>query len=172
MTTSPAANSDESLLTDLVAYLDGELEPQRARRVEQLLFSDPKVQEEVRKLEQSWELLDHLPQTVVSDNFARTTVELVLEDLSQQIQARQRSLPRGRRRWGLLLAGLMALGSFLTWVAVDSLWMNRETQFLQQLPVLEQLEKYEEAGSVEFLQEMVRRGQVPVPDPAVSPHRP
>ena len=59
---------------DLVAYLDGELDDEGARRVEGLLSSDADAREEMHKLEGTWDLLEELPREEVGQSFTHTTV--------------------------------------------------------------------------------------------------
>ncbi len=167
---NPPPEIDESLRLDLVAYLDGELEPEQARRVEQLLYNHPGVQEEVRKLEASWDLLDELPQTQMDERFTRTTVELVIEDLTHELQSQQQALPRrARRRW-LGLALVLGLAAFLTVVVLDSLWLASQRKTLQQVPLLRRLEQYEEVRDIQFLKQMIEQKLVPALPP--EPDRP
>ena len=163
---TPSPELDERLQADLVAYLDGELDAEQARRIERLLYSHPGVQEEVRKLEASWDLLDELPQTHVDERFTRTTVELVIDQLSGQLQSQQRSLPRQLRRRWLAWSLLFGLTAFATVVALDSLWFARQRRMLEQVPLLLRLEQYEEVRDVRFLKQMVEQKLVPlVPEP-------
>ena len=46
---------------ELVAYLDGELDAVGTDRIENLLASNPAIRSELRRLEQTWDLLDELP---------------------------------------------------------------------------------------------------------------
>ncbi len=161
----PLPEIDEALQLDLVAYLDGELEPEQARRVEQLLYNHPAVQEEVRKLEASWDLLEELPQTQVDEQFTQSTVELVIADLTQQLQSQQQALPRQARRWWLLLALVLGVAAFATVAVLDSVWLARERHLSQQLPLLQRLEQYEEVRDIQFLEQMIQQKLVPILPP-------
>ena len=84
---------------ELVAYLDGELSADECRRVERRLASDAEYRRRLTELEQAWTALEALPSTVVDEDFARTTIEMVA------VAARARSAGRvgdavdlGRRR--------------------------------------------------------------------------
>ena len=169
---TPSPELDERLQADLVAYLDGELDAEQAQQIERLLYRHPGVQEELRKLEASWDLLDELPQTHVDERFTRTTVELVIDDLSQQLQHQQRSLPRQLRRRWLGWALLLGLAAFATVVTLDSLWLARERRMLQQVPLLQRLEQYEEVQDIRFLKQMVKQNLVPAVPETPLDHRP
>ena len=54
----------ESLDEELVAYLDGQLDPESARHVEQRLASEETARRRLQQLAQSWDMLDQLPHAV------------------------------------------------------------------------------------------------------------
>ncbi len=59
---------------DLVAYLDGELEGEAARSLEQKLALDPMARAEADTLKRTWDLLDFLPKKEPSPNFTHQTL--------------------------------------------------------------------------------------------------
>jgi anti-sigma factor RsiW len=66
---------NENEATDLVAYLDGELEGPAAQAVEKRLARDRSVRAEAAALKQAWDLLDLLPQPEPSPSFTHRTLE-------------------------------------------------------------------------------------------------
>ncbi|HEX4613751.1 MAG TPA: hypothetical protein VH092_36555, partial [Urbifossiella sp.] len=60
---------------ELVAYLDGELDPAAARRVEARIAADPKLRARAESLRRSYDLLDFLPKTDPSPAFATRTLD-------------------------------------------------------------------------------------------------
>ncbi|AWM37712.1 hypothetical protein GobsT_42720 [Gemmata obscuriglobus] len=60
---------------ELVAYLDGELDPAAARRVEDRLAEDPAARARAAELKKSFDLLDYLPRPEPSPNFTTRTLE-------------------------------------------------------------------------------------------------
>jgi anti-sigma factor RsiW len=85
---------------DLVAYLDGELDPKRARALEAKLNVDPQARAEAEALRQTWELLDYLPTAEPSPTFTHRT----LERLAVQNLPPRPATPRPA--WRRLLAGV------------------------------------------------------------------
>jgi len=78
MSTEQSSNSNLDFLDEeLVAYLDGELDSQATKRLEDLLASDEPARKRLSQLANSWELLDQLPRATVDDLFTRTTVKMV-----------------------------------------------------------------------------------------------
>lgn len=60
---------------ELVAYLDGELDPAGARRVEARLANDPAARARATELKKTFDLLDYLPKPEPSPNFTTRTLE-------------------------------------------------------------------------------------------------
>ena len=101
MSATPSQNPPESgapLEEQLVAYLDRELDDAAARELEALLSSNPRLHEELVRLEQSWEVLEELERPEVDEGFTQTTLELVTVAAEEEVQARERDEPRRRRR--------------------------------------------------------------------------
>ncbi len=145
-----------SLEEELVAYLDGELDADACRRIEELLASDPKVRQTLHRLEQTWQLLDELDRCEVDEAFAHSTMELVAvaaEEEVRQIQAQSKRL----RRW-LLPAGGLAAVAAAGFLAVMLLRPDPNREVLQNLPVLENLDEYRQIGDIDFLRALEREG--------------
>jgi anti-sigma factor RsiW len=70
----PLTDADRA---DLVAYLDGELDPAAQQRVEERLSLDPRTRAEADALKRTWDLLDHLPRPEPSPEFSTRTVDAV-----------------------------------------------------------------------------------------------
>lgn len=105
---------------DLVAYLDGELDPPAARRVEARLAADPALRARAAALKRSFDLLDFLPKPEPSPTFATRTMERVptvqpAASASVPVVLASGTIPmRHRPSWvwaaGLLVAVGVALG--------------------------------------------------------------
>jgi anti-sigma factor RsiW len=85
----------EDDLTDLVAYLDGELGAESARSLEARLNRDPAARAEADALKRTWDLLEYLPRPEPSPSFTHRT----MERLATQPAA-------GRRSWRPWAVGL------------------------------------------------------------------
>ncbi len=66
---------NEKEQTDLVAYLDGELDEEAARELEAKLHTDPQARAEAEAFKKTWELLDYLPRPEPSTGFTHRTME-------------------------------------------------------------------------------------------------
>lgn len=139
---------------ELVAYLDGELDDEAHRRIEARLACDPAARETLRRLEATWDMLEELGRAQVSESFTQTTMEMVAVAAVEDVQQAQAEIPRrNRRRWLLGSAAILlsaAAGFFLAawW------WPDPNQQLLRDLPVLENLDAYQQVGDVDFLRKL------------------
>jgi anti-sigma factor RsiW len=150
--------SEHGLQEQLVSYLDGELEAGEARRIEEALAGDPHVRQELQQLERSWHLLDELPRTQVDESFTRTTVEMIAVQAEQELAVVQAELPRRQRRAWLLAAGLVLVAAAAGFVTIGVFSHRSDEQLLTDLPVVEHLDQYREAGDIDFLRTLKARG--------------
>jgi anti-sigma factor RsiW len=158
MNNSPHSNDDRpELEQQLVGYLDGELDGQQTRLVEEALAADPHVREEVWQLERSWQLLDELPRTQVDGSFTRSTVEMIALKAEEDLLAVQAAAPRQKRRVWLIAAALMSLAAVAGFIAVVMVGHRADEQMLRDLPVVENLDQYRAVEDVEFLRMLQSR---------------
>src|SRR5215470_17672255 len=88
----------DQLDEQLVSYLDGELPPNEARQIEDLLSRDGTARSRLNELASSWDMLDQLPRATVDELFTRTTVEMVALDAEGEIAKRVVDAPARRKR--------------------------------------------------------------------------
>jgi hypothetical protein len=134
---------------ELVAYLDGELDAESARRIEGLLASDPEVRRRLQSFERAWELLDELEAAPAGEPFTRTTLEMVAVAARQDAERDEAEAPRRRRRW-LLLVGVSLLAAAAVGFLAVALY-DPDRQLLRDLPLLENLDEYRQVASIDFL---------------------
>ena len=77
--TAPTAGEPEPdpVEAELIAYLDGELDPAVARKVEAKLAADPHLRARAAALKRTFELLDFLPKPEPSPSFTTRTLDKV-----------------------------------------------------------------------------------------------
>ncbi len=148
----------DTMVEELVAYLDGELDTESNRRVERRLARDADYRQQLRELQQSWDLLDHLPQADVDHSFTESTIAMVALQTSDDHQHARSRHSRQRR----LMIGSALACSVLVFVAAFSAtrwWAGRQDRkLLRDLPVIENLDHYRYAESIEFLRLLEREG--------------
>jgi anti-sigma factor RsiW len=157
MSTDPL-KTESSLEEQLVAYLDGEMDAESSRRIEERLVAEPEVREALNRLERTWEMLDELGSTPVGDSFTRTTLEMVTVAAEEDVQRELAAAPlRRRRRFWLMSAGVVAT-AVAGFAAACLSVPNPNHQLLQDLPVLENLEEYRQIEDIKFLRMMKDAG--------------
>jgi hypothetical protein len=139
---------------ELSAYLDRELSPEESRQVEQLITSDATVRQRLRDLEMSWEALDQLHSTPLGDRFTHTTMEMVAMAANEDVAATSAALPaRQRRRWLMAVVALLCAGAAGFAVAA-MLRPDPNRRLLDNLPLVEHLEQFRQAQSLDFLKRL------------------
>lgn len=146
----------EQLQEELTAYLDGELDPESSRRIEEQVARDPRVRQVFAELDGTWRLLDVLDAAVVDDRFTRTTLEMAAQAAEEELRDDQRQ-PHGLRRWYRWVAAigglLAAAGAGLLAAALFRPDPDRE--LLENLPIVENLDYYTAVDDVEFLRKLL-----------------
>jgi len=142
----------------LTAYLDGELPPEEARALEQRLARDVTVRERLRELAGAWDMLDSLPRSTVDENFAKTTVAMVAVAAKQDLVDLQKTAPRQQRQQWLTRVVAIAASLILGYVGFTWLWPNPNDELLSNLSLIENWQLYQEADSIEFLNQLDRAG--------------
>lgn len=154
MSTSDYQEQELSDGEELVAYLDGELPPDVARRVEERLASDADYRDQLRELDQAWEALDVLPRTSVGDDFARTTIEMVAVAAEQDLSERAAKVAQASRWRRLRMAVFAVVATAAGFAAATTLLPNDDQFLLEHLPVIRQVDLLTQVNDVEFLQEL------------------
>ncbi len=151
-------SSQQELQDELTAYLDGELDADDVRRVEERLARDAQYRDQLRQLERTWELLDRLPRAAVDENFTNTTLEMVALSAVQEADEVERRRPLERRRQRVM-GGVTMVAALLVGLAIGSqIWPDPNRKMLEDLPVLENLDLYYQADDIEFLQLLDEKG--------------
>jgi anti-sigma factor RsiW len=144
---APLNNEDRA---ELVAYLDGELDDEAARRVEARISQDPAVRAEVESMKRTWELLDYLPRAEPSPSFTHRTVSLVTADHLSVLKSRQR-----RRRWalGVTWAAAVLVAALGGFGGITLLTPREPTdeELAHDLRVIENRKLYEQVDNLDFL---------------------
>ena len=152
-------NEFSDLREEIVAYLDGELEPDQTAVVERRLIEDEGYRHEMLQLQRTWELMGHLRQTELSDNFTASTMELAIEG----------ELGRGtentfwlRVPWNwmaILFCGFFALGSgyFVSTErhAARESKLLADSELLQNFSLIQTIDSFDELTKVHDSQLLV-----------------
>ncbi len=154
MSETDTQNIDDGAYELLVAYLDGELDLEKCPLVERRLAEDESFRSDLRQLQFTWDLLDELPKVEASETFTQTTVEIVALSVEQDVRKEKRN----QRRFGRLARSLTAGGVVATVVIsyffLSAVLSRPNDQLIEDLPVIEDVDLYRVAGSVEFLRRL------------------
>ncbi|REK06778.1 MAG: hypothetical protein DWQ37_22305 [Planctomycetota bacterium] len=160
--------SNQTLYDELTAYLDGELDAEAVRRVEERLARDADYRQELHKLERAWDLLDGLPRATVDDEFTKSTLEMVALSASQEAEAVAQELPRRRRRQRIVGIVSMVAALLVGFVVGTQIWPDPNRDMLMDLPVLEDLDLFYQADNIEFLRLLEEEDLFPAEGPDES----
>src|SRR5262249_43122085 len=139
---------NEQQRAELVAYLDGELKGEAARKVETQLALNPGARAEADALKRTWELLDFLPRPAPSVDFSHRTVSQIVPVVAG---AKAATVPF-RRPW-LFSAGWAAavLVAALTGYTGTRLLVPKqpgEQDLVRDLSIIEHMRLYELAADM------------------------
>jgi len=142
---------------DLIAYLDGELHGEAARKLEARLTRDKVLRAEADALKQTWDLLDTLPRPEPTTHFTHRTMERLAP-----IKAAPSGGPAFWNTWRywLLGAGWAAalVLAFLAGSGIVSLYSNArepgDKELVRELRLIENKKLYEVGEKIDFLRQL------------------
>ena len=119
--------SNDEIIAQLTAYLDGELDEAEVRLVEDQISSDIRYQKLLHQLQQTWDVLDVLPAAKIgaASDFTQSTMKLVVQDAERLVKNK----PAGFWKWPLRVFALCVVPC----LASASTFYT--TRYLQQIPV-------------------------------------
>lgn len=152
--------NSETVIEELTAYLDGELDQAAQLDVENRLSEDPDYLSELHSLQRTWDTLDQLPMVDAGKNFTQTTMEMVVDQAKGEKKSR-------RVAWSLVFVPLLLLacagGLFAAGFAFQRSNLRQpDEMLLEHLPVIERHEVYDAIDSdLAFLEQLSDRNLFP-----------
>ncbi|HEY4261441.1 MAG TPA: hypothetical protein VGM98_14835, partial [Schlesneria sp.] len=140
---------------DLVAYLDGELPDTKSQLIDQVLARSEVARHEVEALARTWELLDVLPTPKAPPEFTERTMT-TLKVGETPFDVTQQAWFNPLKRVGVAVVWLVALG-LSGWFGyqITNVWIaNPSQQLLANLPIVQKIDQYKEAESIDFLDKL------------------
>ena len=150
MSYDPAGDGAQ-LREELVSYLDGELDAEQSRQIEERASVEPEARRMLQELDRTWHMLDALDSPATSEDFTCTTLEMVALAAAEDAQKAKAEAPQRRRRACLWAAAGLAGAAAAGFLIVAALVPDPNAQLLEDLPVLERFDQYREVGSIDFL---------------------
>ena len=145
------ANDETQLREELVAYLDGELDAEQSRRIEQRAAAEPDARRMLEELDRTWHMLDELDAPATNEDFTRTTLEMVALAAVGDAEKAKAEAPAAASAGRLWAAAGLAAAAAAGFLIVASLIPDPNAQLLQDLPILENFDQYREIESIDFL---------------------
>ena len=154
MTDNDLLNDSDPFREELVAYLDGELDAEQSRKVEERAATDPDTRRALEELDRSWHLLDDIDASITNEDFTRTTLEMVALAAADDAKRAKVEAPRRRsRRWLIAVASVVA-ASLAGFGLVYAFVPDPNAQILHDLPLLENLDQYRQVDDIKFLRSL------------------
>jgi anti-sigma factor RsiW len=150
-----------SIDEELVAYLDGELGPEEATRVERRMAEDPRYNARLNQLQRAWDLLDTLQRTEADDQFVHSTVAMVAIQAAEDAKSQQMKTVQTRSLAWLALAAVLLISAGATYAVVQRRLAQPNQQLVRDLPVIERVDDYRNIGTLEFLRQLERENLFP-----------
>ncbi len=162
-------NSDEPIddqLTEVVSYLDAELNDTGMNEVEMRLVKDASLREFADSLDRTWRLLDSLEEVSASDEFTQKTMDSIATEALQDSPTTEektvsplRSLADGVRQTRAIPWFVTGLVGALVGMTVSQRLQERrdpgtDTAILQNLELLKQYPRLRVLPDVESLRQL------------------
>jgi len=135
----------------LVAYLDGELDVQSVRQMEDRLAIDPDLREKMASLEQTWNMLNELETVSVDKELVRSTMEVVTLTIEKELSDDEQRVEK--RKWfdRLILLATIFMFGVIGYQLATLVGIQGKKQFAQDIPIILNISKYKEIDSFVFL---------------------
>ena len=151
-------SNENTVLAELVSYLDGELSDQAREQVERRMAVDEDYRQQLLELQKSWDLLDDLPRAPVSDEFAHSTVEMVALRATKEVTVLEQESNKKLSLWRYLAVGGIVAGFLVGYLTISSLANRGNERLVRDLPIIENVDVYDYVESVDFLSELEQSG--------------
>jgi anti-sigma factor RsiW len=147
--------------SDLVAYLDGELDDQSTADIESVLAHSNVARNDVELLARTYDLLDDLPRVKATQEYTdRTLATIRMDDVRTDFTQTEwyQRLRRGRTLllWTAAMIAASGAGYAITRIGVH----NPADVLVQDYDVIQELDVYRQVDNMEFLQELDRQGSL------------
>ena len=139
--TSDTHAGDDDVTEALTAYLDGELDATAAMEIENRLARDPQFRSQLQSLQSTWDLLDGLPEVDLSEDFVKTTMELVVAESLKDRRSAPISWSKFSRNLVFVVVPISLL--MISFFTSRNLQTERHRQLVAHYHVIENLDHFE-----------------------------
>jgi anti-sigma factor RsiW len=152
------SSANEILDEELIAYLDGELPSEQARRLERRLADEPELRTRLHELQTTWEMLDALPKARPSLAFTTSTLSMVAVTAEQEVTKAEWATNLTSMAWWVGGGALAAAAALVAFVMTQSHLQAPNRELAHDLPVIERLDQYRYVDNLDFLQQLDEEG--------------
>lgn len=159
----PDLHETDPRLTELVAYLDGELSAEESERVEQELAAQPALRRNADGLDRTWQMLNALEDAGASGEFTKRTLASIRTVSTPEAQLTQPSLHNSRIRTVLSVAAPALLCTTVGFIGT-AIGLNlarnapaatpQDRQLLQNFDLLQNYQNMRQIPDAQFLQQL------------------
>lgn len=144
---------------DLIAYLDGELDQSSVETVEASLSQNQVARHDLNQLSKTYDLLNFLPKVKTGPELTQQTLSKI-EIRESEVWKPIRVDLGGFRRFVIGVAWIILLSaSAIAAYQISQHYSPDPAQLLlQDLPVIQNMDRYSEVQDMEFLRELQRSG--------------
>ena len=139
---------------ELVAFLDGELSGADRERFESRLRTEPRLRVEADTYQQTWALLDQLPQPAASSNLASRTLQQIATLSSVKETTRPGWLSGRTIAWAAGVLFMAGLGYAVTPNKKLDVDLDTDPIYKSEPRLIENLPLYLSVENLEFLQSL------------------
>ena len=151
---APLSRLTSDVRSNLVAYLDGELDEETMERIDQTVASNEVARREIERLSRVYDLLDELPQERPSPDFTNTAISAIQDEVADEgsIGLLQ---DRVNRFKPLAIAAAFAFAVTMAGTLLGAAaFREAEIRRLKALPAAEQFATLRAVGDSEFLRRL------------------
>ena len=153
---SPSLAEASTIDEELVAYLDGELSPDQAARIERRMAEDPTYRARLNQLERAWDLLDTLNRSEADDDFVHSTVEMVAIQAVEEAKTQKLRTVRKRNFGWVAVVVLVLAATGATYFAIKNRLARPNRELVRDLPLIERVDDYRNVDSLDFVKQLER----------------
>lgn len=142
----------------LVAYLDGELDSEETRQIEQRLAMEPDFRDKMASLEQTWNMLDALETVPVDKTLVRSTMEMLVLDVEKEIKDDE--IRKKKRKFPdfLFIVLMFFLIGLIGFQLASLVGIRFFTIVMKDIPIIQKLDQLQQIDSIEFLKKLDDEG--------------
>jgi hypothetical protein len=157
-TPQAATDRSEPDVELLVAYLDGELDAQEVRQMEDRLSVEPDLREKMASLEQTWNMLDQLETVPIDKELVRSTMEVVTLTIEKELVEGEKQHEKRKLHDHLVVLAILFMFAVIGYQLAILAGISRSREILEDIPIIQRMSMYKEIDDLKFLKMLSEEG--------------